>query len=165
MEQNHLTIRFAEDDDQKYLVEWLMQPGVLEGFPLCDLKEVEDAARIWLSYAKFNAVLTAVWDGVPCGIANLYIQPYKKLAHQCLFAIIVDEKYRNRGVGKKLMHELIALAKERFHIEILHLEVYEHNPAVHLYKKMGFTEFGKQKHFLKEATGRYLAKILMQKVL
>lgn len=165
MEQNPLAIRFAEEDDQKYLVEWLMQPGVLEGFPLSDLREVEDAARIWLSYAKFNAVLTAVWDGVPCGIANLYLQPCKKLAHQCLFAIIVDEKYRGKGVGTNLMGELIALAKERFHIELLHLEVYEHNPAVLLYRKLGFTEYGRQKKFLKEATGRYLTKVLMQKAI
>lgn len=166
MNDQPISIRFAAEDDQKYLIEWLMQPGVLEGFPLCDLREVEDAARIWLSYAKYDAVLTALWDQVPCGIANLYLQPYKKLAHQCLFAIIIDEKYRGKGVGKVLMQELIHLAKERFKIEILHLEVYEHNlPAVKLYKKLGFTEYGKQKHFLKEVSGSYLAKILMQKVL
>ena len=40
-----LTIRFGEDADQRYLVEWLLQPGVLEGFPLSDLREIEDAAR------------------------------------------------------------------------------------------------------------------------
>ena len=68
----HLTIRLGEESDQKYLVEWLLQPGVLEGFPLSDLREIEDAARIWISYAKYEAVLIAEWDGVPCGIANLY---------------------------------------------------------------------------------------------
>jgi putative acetyltransferase len=162
--ENHLTIRFGEEADQRYLIEWLLQPGVLEGFPLTDLREVEDAARLWISYSKNHAVLTALWDGVPCGIANLYLQPYKKLAHQSLFAIIVDEKYRGKGVGGKLLKELMILAKERFHLELLHLEVYEGNPAVKLYERMGFKRYGLQRHFIKDQ-GQYRGKILMQKAL
>jgi putative acetyltransferase len=161
---DELTVRMAEDADQKYLIEWLLQPGVLKWFPLCDLREVEDAARIWISYAKQGAVLTALWNGVPCGITNLYLQPYKKLAHQCLFAIIVDEKYRGKGIGTKLMTDLLALAKEKFKLEFLHLEVYDGNPAIHLYQRLGFVEYGRQRHFIKDE-GQYLDKILMQKKL
>lgn len=159
-----ITVRFAEETDQKYLVEWLLQPGVLDWFPLADIREIEDAARIWISYAKQGAVLTALWDDVPCGIANLYLQPYKKLRHQCLFAIVVDEKYRGKGVGTKLLQELISLAKERFKIELLHLEVYDGNPAIRLYERLGFSHYGIQKHFVKDQ-GQYRAKILMQRVL
>lgn len=164
MIEKHLTIRFGEESDQKYLIEWLLQPGVLEGFPLADLKEIEDAARIWVSYSKYKAVLTALWDGVPCGIANLYLQPYKKLAHQSLFAIIVDEKVRGKGVGTRLMEELITLARELFKLELLHLEVYEGNPAIHLYQRLGFVQYGFQPRFIKDQ-GRYIGKILMQKAL
>lgn len=160
----HLTIRFGEESDQKYLVEWLLQPGVLEGFPLTDLREIEDAARIWVSYSKQHAVLTALWDGVPCGIANLYLQPYQKLSHQCLFAIIVDEKVRGKGVGTKLMEELLSLAKERFNLEFVHLEVYRGNPAINLYRRFGFEEYGVHRHFMKDQ-GRYIDKIMMQKYL
>ena len=159
-----VTIRPAEEGDKQYLIEWMLQPGVLQWFPLSDAREVEDAARIWISYAEKGAVLTALWDGVPCGITNLYLQPYKKLAHQCLFAIIVDEKVRGRGVGKQLLEALIALGRDKFHLKMIHLEVYEGNPAIHLYQKMGFKEYGVQRHFIKEPT-RYLAKVLMQKVL
>jgi RimJ/RimL family protein N-acetyltransferase len=159
-----ITIRKAVESDQKYLIEWLLQPGVLEGFPLADLREIEDAARIWVSYEKQNGVLTALWDDVPCGIANLYLQPYKKLAHQCLLAIIVDEKYRGKGVGTLLMKELFVLAKETHKIEFLHIEVYEGNPAKRLYERLGFLQYGIQRHFIKDQ-GKYLAKVLMQKVL
>lgn len=156
-----ITIREAIDSDQQCLVNWLSQKDVLRWFPLADTQEIEDAARIWLSYSKLKAVVTALWDGEPCGIANLYIQPFKKLSHQCLFAIIVDEKYRGKGVGTKLLGALIDLARTKS-IEILHLEVYEGNPAIGLYKKFGFIEYGIQKRFVKE-DGSYLAKILMQK--
>lgn len=168
MTKDHLTFRFAEDSDQKDLIEWLLQPGVLQGFPLTDLREIEDAARIWVGYSKHHAVLTALWDGVPCGIAVLYIQPYQKLAHQCLLAIIVDEKYRGTGVGEKLMKELMALGKERFKLEFVHLEVYEGNRAINLYRRLGFEEYGVQRHFIKEVQDgkpRYIGKILMQKYL
>lgn len=161
---SQITIRMGEDADEKHLINWLLQPGVLKWFPLSDLREIEDAARIWISYSKQNAVLTALWDGIPCGIANLYIQPFKKLAHQCLFAIIVDEAYRGKGVGTRLIEDLIDLARNRFRLELLHLEVYEGNPAIGLYQKFGFQEYGVQKRFVKE-DGVYLSKVLMQKVL
>jgi putative acetyltransferase len=159
-----VTIRVAIDSDLQYLIDWLLQPGVLEGFPLEGMREIEDAAKIWLSYKQYGAVLTALYDGVPCGIANLYLQPYKKLAHQCLFAIIVDEKLRGKGVGTQLIEALIKVAKEQFHITLLHLEVYEGNPAIRLYERFGFQKYGTQRHFVKDA-GVYKAKIMMQKKL
>lgn len=165
--KEHLSFRFGEESDQVYLVEWLLQPGVLDGFPLNDVREIEDAARIWVSYAKHHALLTALWDGVPCGIANLYLQPYEKMSHQCLFAIIVDEKHRGKGVGAKLLRELMSLAKERFKLEYLHLEVYQGNPAMELYKRLGFKQYGVHRKFMKDPNvkGRYIDKIMMQKYL
>lgn len=158
----HVTIRFSESSDQKYLIDWLSQPGVLEGFPLNDIREIEDAARIWMSYTQHNSVLTALWDGVPCGIALLYLQPYEKMAHQCLFAIIIDEKFRGRGVGAKLLRELLALGKERFKLEMVHLEVYRGNRAIDLYRRLGFKEYGVHRKFIKDK-GHYIDKILMQR--
>ncbi len=157
-----ITTRLTEESDYDLLVSWLMQPGVLRWFPLYDLREIEDAARIWIGNAKHHSVLTALVDDVPCGVATLYLQPYKKLAHQCLFAIVVDEAYRGRGVGRKLLTDLIALGKERFQLKILHLEVYDGNPAIGLYRKLGFEQYGFQRHFIKD-NGEYIGKILMQK--
>lgn len=162
--KNSISIRPGIQEDMACIVQWLQQPGILRWFPLADLREIEDAARIWISNIKYNSVLTALWNNEPCGIATLYLQPYHKLAHQCLFAIIVDEKHRGQGVGTRLLTDLQKLAKEEFHIELLHLEVYEGNPAIHLYQRLGFVQYGYQRHFIKDA-GHYLGKIMMQKVL
>ena len=84
------------------------------------------------------------------------------MAHQCLFAIIVDEQHRGKGVGTALLRELIILSKEKFQLEFIHLEVYEGNPAINLYKRFGFEQYGIHERFIKDQ-GRYISKILMQK--
>lgn len=159
-----LTFRLTKDEDAPFLLQWLSDPKILRWFPMCDAREIEDAVRIWVGYSRIESGITALWDGVPCGMANLYIQPYKKQAHTCLFSIIVKDEMRGKGVGKGLMEHLMKHAKEKFKIEILHLEVYDGNPARHLYERLGFKEFGRQSHFIKEE-GKYTAKIFMQKTL
>lgn len=160
-----ITIRFSRPEDAPYLTKWLNEPGVLRWFPMReDEREIEDAVRNWIGYSKYGAGLTAEWNNVPCGMANLYLQPFKKLSHQCLFGILVSEEYRGKGVGTRLLEELMKVAKEKFNIEILHLEVYDGNPAQRLYERLGFTEFGRQTHFIKE-DGEYRGKVLMQRTL
>lgn len=162
---SNISIRFTKKEDQKEVSRWFMEPGILRWFPMCNLKEVNDSVNIWFSYIPYKASLTALYDGIVCGAALLYLQPYKKLAHQSLFVIIVDEQYRNKGVGKRLLEELSYLAKERFNLEFLHLEVYHGNPAISLYKRFGFIEYGVHKRFLKEEDGAYRDKIMMRKYL
>ena len=142
----------------------LQQPDVLEYFPMYDLREIEDSVRIWEFFCKKRASLTAVVGDTPCGLAFLNLQGYKKFAHQCLITIIIDEAHRNKGIGTKLLQELFLLSKEKFNLEILHLEVYETNPAINLYRRMGFVEFGRHKKFIKESD-RYIDKIFMQRAL
>lgn len=154
--------RTSEASDALPLKKWLLEPGILEGFPMINEREIDDAIRIWLSYIKIGATLTAEIDGKPCGMANLYIQPFKKLSHQCLFVIVVDKDHRGQGIGTKLLSELSKLARETFHVEILHLEVYESNPAYRMYERLGFKEYGRHENFLKE-NGKYSTKIFMQK--
>jgi putative acetyltransferase len=159
-----IEIRPANPEEGTYLNKWLTDPAILRWFPMIDAREIDDAVRIWMGYSKFQACFTAYENGVPVGMSTLYIQPYQKFAHQCLFAIIVDENHRNKGIGKALMEYMIQAAKNQFKIEILHLEVYEGNPAIRLYERLGFKEFGRQPKFIK-IDGEYLDKIMLQKEL
>ena len=159
-----IEIRPANPDEGTYLAKWLADPAILRWFPMTDAREIDDAVKIWMGYTKFQACFTAYENGAVVGMSILYIQPYQKFAHQCLFAIIVDEKHRNKGIGKALMQHMIDAAKNQFKIEILHLEVYAGNPAIRLYERMGFKEFGRQPKFIKQ-DGEYIDKIMMQKQL
>jgi len=160
-----LEIRYSDLSDGRYLKEWLSEPSIGRWFPICDEVEIDDAVNRWIGFSRYKCSLTAVQDGVICGIATLYLQPYRKLAHQCEFGIIVGNGFRGKGVGTDLLKNLMHLAKQQFRIELLHLQVYQDNPAIHLYQRMGFTEFGQQKHWIKELDGTYTGRLFMEKML
>lgn len=157
-----VNIRVMVEADLFYLKGWLLDPVVLGWFPMSNLNEVEDALKIWQIYARQGSAYTIELNGVPCGAANLYVNSYEKLKYQSLFAIVISKEHRGKGLGTKLLKFLMHEAKHRYGIRNLHLEVYEGNPAHHLYQRMGFRDYGRHDRFLKEADGSYHAKILMQ---
>lgn len=159
-----LDIRYTEPGDAKYLREWLIDPSISKWFPMADQMEIDDAVMRWISFHRYKCSLTVLKEGIPCGLATLYLQPYRKLSHQCEFGIIVGQGYRNRGIGSYLMSSLMHLAKEKFKIELLHLQVYAENPALNLYKRFGFKEFGRQEAWIKEED-RYVGRIFMERFL
>jgi RimJ/RimL family protein N-acetyltransferase len=160
-----LDFRYTEISDGKYLKEWLLDPSVRRWFPMADEIEIDDAVNRWVGFSRYKCSLTATMDGTPCGICTLYLQPYKKLAHQCEFGIIIGQGHRDKGVGSQLLNNLIHLAKVQFHIELLHLQVYAENPAKRLYERFGFVEFGRQNEWIKEDDGSYTGRIFMEKFL
>lgn len=158
-------IRYSDLADGRYLKLWLSDPTVCKWFPIAGPEETDDAVARWIGFSKYKCSLTATMNGEPCGIATLYLQPYRKLAHQCEFGIIVSPQYRNQGIGTRLLKNLAHLAKENFQIEILHLQVYSENPAIRLYERMGFKEFGRQMGWIKELNGEYTGRVFMERYL
>lgn len=159
-----LTIRYTTPSDADFLKTALSDPEVSTWFPMANEMEIEDAVRRWISFSRIHSSLTVEMHGVPCGIVTLYLQGYKKLLHQTEFGIIVGPGYRGKGIGSFLMRSVIRLAKEQFNIELLHLQVYAENPAIRLYKRFGFREFGRQTHWIKEKD-RYVGRIFMERFL
>jgi len=160
-----ITLRKTCATDMVYVHKWLLQKDMLKNFPMTDVREIEDSIRVWKLYLNKGSSITALYKKKPCGAALLYINDFEKIKHHTLFVIIVDEKMRNKKVGTLLIKELFHLAQEEFNIELIHLEVYENNPAYHLYKRLGFKEYGCHPKFLKDEKGVYFSKILMQKEL
>ncbi len=87
---DNFDIRYTIAFDESYLRSWLSFPGISQFFPMDTFKQTDDAVKCWIAYSKYRASLTATLDGVPCGIATLFLMPYRKVAHHCIFKIIVD---------------------------------------------------------------------------
>lgn len=158
-----LEVRYTQQGDGFYLKDWFLDREGGRWFPLFEELEINDAVIRWIAFHRFQCSITILKDGIPCGIATLYLQPYKKLAHQCEFGILVGKGYRGQGIGSYLLACLIHLAKVKFGIKVLHLQVYDGNPAIYLYKKFGFKEFGRQEAWIKEPDGSYHARIFMER--
>lgn len=157
-----LEIKYTELSDAPYLKTWLSDPSVGRWFPMADHVEIEDAVNRWIVFYRYRCSLTAMLDGTPCGMVTLFLQPYRKLAHQCEFGILVAPEHRNKGIGTHLMRNIINLGIEYFNIELLHLQVYAKNPAMRLYERFGFKEFGCQTHWIREDDGVYVGRIFME---
>ncbi len=156
-------IRYMEASDASQLKRWLQQEGMHKCFPMRNEKEIEDAVARWISFSKIRAGLTATIHGQPIGLAALYLMPYQSLAHQCEWGLILDNSMQNKGVGKVLFKNLLHLAKTKFKLELLHLQVYEDNArGIHFFQELGFKEFGRQSHWLKEGD-KYKARIFMER--
>ena len=154
-------IRFTNLDDLSYLAKWLRSEGMLHWYPPSDEPELENFVNIWMGFARYNASLTATYKDVPVGFATLYLMPYRKVAHQCMFQIIVDPGNQRKGVGRALVRNLKHLAKTRFRLELMHVEILDESNLIPLLKELEFKEFARQEKFVKE-NGQYYPRILME---
>ena len=82
-------IRYTEADDATWLKKTLQDPDILPWFPMDLPKEIDDCVKRWISFYRYKCSLTALVENKPIGIATLHLHPYKKISHQCQFAIIV----------------------------------------------------------------------------
>ena len=159
-----LDIRYTFVTDMPYLRDWLLHPEVQKWFPVSQEKELEDAIQCWIGFSRYSSSLTATIDHVPCGIGTLFLMPYRKVAHHCIFKLVVDPRYQRQGIGRDLLKNLKHLAKNYFHLELMHIEVFEGNPFIHLLKEFNFCEFARQERFVKHE-GEYSARILYESFL
>ncbi|MDX8431254.1 MAG: GNAT family N-acetyltransferase, partial [Candidatus Algichlamydia australiensis] len=84
--------------------------------------------------------------------------------HMALLQFVVDPEYQAKGVGTSLLKNLIHLAKTRFRIESLHIDLPENAPAVKLIEKMGFQATVTQPDFY-FIEGKYYSRLVMEKFL
>ncbi|HEY2811624.1 MAG TPA: GNAT family protein [Rhabdochlamydiaceae bacterium] len=156
-----LDIRYSTLADAPVLRQWLQIPQVQHWFPVAEDKEIEDAVQCWIGFSRYSSSLTATFDKgqTLCGIGTLFLMPYRKVAHHCLFKMVVDPQYQRRGVGASLLKNLKHLAKNYFHLESMHIEVFEGNPFIRLLEKNDFHEYARQEKFVKEGDV-YLSRIL-----
>lgn len=156
-----IDIRYTHVQDAPHLRDWLLQPSVQKWFPVSEGQELEDAVNCWIGFSRFQSSLTVTLNNEPCGIGTLFLMPYRKVAHHCLFKLVVDPARHRQGIGRSLLKNLKHLAKNYFRLELMHIEVFDKNPLIHLLKEFDFHEFARQERFVK-IDGEYLARVLFQ---
>lgn len=94
-----------------------------------------------------NFILGCYEDENLIGIVAFHQESRIKLRHKAYIrSMCVQPEYRNNGIGKLLLNELIARAKAIKEIEILLLDVITNNlPAKQLYLSFGFQIYGVEK--------------------
>jgi RimJ/RimL family protein N-acetyltransferase len=141
-------IRFSEMEDLPFLEKWFSDPSSCWEYPF-DFTERGDALKNWIGFSKFKASLTGLLENQPCAIATLFLMPYRKVAHQCSFYLIVAPEYRRQGIGTSMVRNILHLAKTRFGLESVYVEIYESSSFLPLLEKLGFHLFVRQDNYVK----------------
>lgn len=159
MEPLEHNIRYLEASDLKPLKEWLMMPGELYGYPMCDRDEVDAFANVCVSYGKHKASITATINENgkerPVGVGSLFLLPYKKLFHHSGAYLMIDPKVRGRGIEQSMIKNLKHLGKNYFKLEQLHFEQVEDSPLIPFLLESGFRQIFKQDGFFLEGDKMY----------
>lgn len=158
-------IRYTEAADLEHLSGWFTSdPSYFDAFPF-DEQEMQDALKNWIGFAKFQASLTGMIEDAPCAIGTLFLMPYKKVAHHASFYLLVKASHRRKGIGTSMVKNLLHLAKSRFSLESVHVEIYDGSSLLPILVKEGFQEFAKQERYVKLSPNRYLSRYLLEKIL
>ena len=99
--------------------------------------------------------LLAEIDGAAVGLAGFgAVGSKEKLRHRADFGISVDRQYWKLGIGTALMNACIECARKAGYEQIELSVVAENEPAIAMYRKAGFVEFGRNpKGFKSRFTG------------
>ena len=97
-----------------------------------------------------GVVLGAFEEGVLIGMAGLYRERARKLAHKgVVWGVYVAAAFRKRGVGKRLIAEALRQAAGMPGMRQLNLGASTANPAaIALCESLGFEKFGLERGFM-----------------
>lgn len=149
-----IVIKKASREDAAAMLDYLKQIGGetdnltfgAEGLPLT----VEEEARaIEQAECSRDEVMLVAKDGVRIvGDASLSRLP-RRMQHRGDLGIAVLRDYWSRGIGSRLLGEVIAFAKANA-FSVIDLQVRSDNAAaIHLYEKFGFRRIGTHPSFFR----------------
>ncbi|RDH42611.1 GNAT family N-acetyltransferase [Zooshikella ganghwensis] len=108
--------------------------------------------------------LVAEVEGKIIGQLGLTVNPSPRRKHVASIGMAVSEEFQNKGAGSALLNAAIELSTKWLAIKCIELEVYTDNePAIKLYKKLGFNIEGTAKAFAYK-NGEYADVFLMARV-
>ena len=122
-----MRIEKAKTDDVREIME-IYNDAILNTTATFDLeiKSYEDRMDWFNKHDEFHPVLTAKEKGEVAGFARLS-RAYEKKAYEgtCELTIYVKENFKRRGVGNKLMKELLEAALRTEPVSYTHLTIHK----------------------------------------
>jgi ribosomal protein S18 acetylase RimI-like enzyme len=133
-----------------------------------EFEETTEQLRNWIQKILENEreqLIIAEIKGEVVGLIVFRSKSSKRLSHTGTFTAMVKKEYRNQGIGKLLIQELLSWAEQNPLIEKVSLGVLSTNQrAIELYKGMGFVEEGRKINEVKFSKDLYVDDILMYKL-
>lgn len=162
-----LKIRTADVNDAESLLSYLgeFKQENCVTVPSIDKLPDLDGEKEWIKARTGNmgVILIAKISDKVVGLIETSIFNSKEFKHNCEFGMSVLKKYRNLGIGRKLLLEFIAWAETRDLMRI-ELNVFSNNlPAIKLYRDLGFNEDGRREKAVKLINESYCDLIHMVK--
>lgn len=109
--------------------------------------------------------LVAFADGEVRGTATLAREPHHLRRHIAdITGVVVDHRYWRRGIARGLFAELSAHAAA-MGIELLATSCRGGTTAETVYRRLGFAEYGRLPHGIKEASGKIFDEVFLFKPL
>lgn len=161
----HYTVRKGKADDEVQLKELYRRVAAIPGGLARRLEEVTDSfINGLLNDALCNGkIFVAEHANTLIGMIVTYHVGPRALVHVLKdTTVLVDPHYQGQGIGSRLIQTLL-VDIEQHHPEIMRIELFtrETNPALHLYKRLGFVEEGRFERRILSSEGSYVADIPM----
>lgn len=133
-----IDIRSVHPDDAAQIYALRMCPGVVRQNPTPAHSTLEQT-REWIVKLESPAIaIAACIDGTVVGTADLHPGSLRR-AHSGRIGISVHDDWQGKGIGTRLMTELIDTADNWYGLRRLELSVFADNHrAIGLYRKFGF---------------------------
>jgi RimJ/RimL family protein N-acetyltransferase len=109
-----------------------------------------------------NLLLVATYNNEIIGNIDLVNIYRKKLSHNASIGMEISKEWRNLGLGFALLNCAVDWAKNNSELLKLNLDVFSNNESgIALYKKIGFTEEGRQSKFIKIGENKFVDNVIM----
>ena len=149
-----MEFRTYQEDDAKTILKWIKNEREFrlwsarryENYPIIPELMNEEYKKSKLKMEFYP--MTLVENGKVIG--HIVIRIPEKDENYIRFGfIIVDNKIRGKGYGKKIISEAIKYVKENFNVQKITLGVFTVNEsAMKCYESMGFTTYDLHKNFM-----------------
>jgi GNAT superfamily N-acetyltransferase len=138
-----IVIRFAEPGDTGLLLRLIRELAAYEKAPVAVVATKDDLRRYGFGPDRQFEAILGFLDGEPAGFALFHPRFSTWLGRPGMYLedLYVTEAARERGVGRRLMIRLAAIAVERGWGRI-DFQVLDWNPARNFYHRLGMAHLG-----------------------